>query len=100
MATVDSTRTGSPSMYHVKCEVLISQGSKRCSCCKNHRKSLCAMASHDLKDDRTDPSSYANYSCLHTPGWGGCTKRAENLASRLNNCKKNCQLSLNVTASS
>ena len=49
MATVDSTRTGFPSIYHVNCEILISRGSKRCSYCKNHRKSLCAMACRDLK---------------------------------------------------
>ena len=60
MAIVDSTRTGSPSIYHVKCEVLISQGSKRCSCCKNHRKSLCAMACRDLKCEhkQTDATSH------------------------------------------
>ena len=64
MATVDSTRAGFPSIYHVNCEVLISRGSKRCSYCKNHRKSLCAMACRDLKDERTDPSSHTNYGYL------------------------------------
>ena len=55
-----------PSIYHVNCEVLISQGSSRCECCKKHRKSLCAMASRDRKDDVTNPSSHTSYDCLTT----------------------------------
>ena len=35
--------------------------------CKNHRKSLSAMACRTQKDKRTDPSSHTNYSCLNTP---------------------------------
>ena len=60
VAIVDSNRTGYPSIYHVKCEVLIGRGSKRCSCCKNHRKSLCAMACRDLKREhkQTNTSSH------------------------------------------
>jgi len=66
VATVDTTRTGFPSIYHVKCEVLVSQGNHRCNCCKKHRKSLCAMATCDHKDDKTNPSSHTNYSCLNS----------------------------------
>ena len=53
VATVDNTRTGVPSIFHVKCEVLIAEGSHRYSCCKKHRKSLCAMATRDLTNHRT-----------------------------------------------
>ena len=65
-ATIDSNRTGVPSIFHVNCEILIAQGSQRCCCCKRHRKSLCAMATRNHKDDdRTNPSSHTNYSCLN-----------------------------------
>ena len=64
---MDSDRTGVPSIYHVKCEVLISQGSSICDRCKKHHKSLCAMASRDHKDEITDPSSHTNYTYLSTP---------------------------------
>ena len=57
VATVDTTRTGFPSIYHVKCEVLVSQGNHRCNCCKKHRKSLCAMAAHDLSNDKMGEKS-------------------------------------------
>ena len=64
IAVVDSNRMDLPSIYHVNCEVLISQGSSRCDCCKKHRKSLCAMASRDRKGDITNPSSHTTYDCL------------------------------------
>ena len=67
VATVDSSRTGVPSIYHVYCEVLISQGNSICDCCKKHHKSLCAMASRDCKDEVTDPSSHTNYAYVNTP---------------------------------
>ena len=41
----------------MKCEVLIGQGSKRCSCCKNHRKYLYAMVSRDLKCEHKQTSA-------------------------------------------
>ena len=65
---MDSTRTGAPSLYHVNCEVLIKpEVNRRCEYCKNHRKSLSAMACRTQKDKRTDPSSHTNYSYLNTP---------------------------------
>ena len=67
VATVDFNRTGVPSIYHINCEILISQGSSRCDHCKKHRKSLCAMASRGRKDGLTDPSSHTNYMYLKTP---------------------------------
>ena len=51
MATVDSSRTGVPSIYHVNCEIMISQGT---TYCKKHHKSLCAMASRYRKHEQTD----------------------------------------------
>ena len=64
VARVDTTRTGSPSIYHVNCEMLVTRGNHRCSCSKKHRKLLCAIATRDQKDDKTNPSSHTNYSCL------------------------------------
>ena len=48
-ATIDSNRTGVPSIFHVNCEILIAQGSQRCCCCKRHRKSLCVMATRNTR---------------------------------------------------
>ena len=69
VATVDSSKTETPSVYHVNCEILIQPGvnNKRCESCKKHRKSLCTMASRPQTDDRTNPSSHTNYGCLHSP---------------------------------
>ena len=69
MATVDSVRTGVPSIYHVCCEVLISKfiSPSRCGVCKKHRKSLLTMTLRDQKDERVHPSSHTNYSYLSTP---------------------------------
>ena len=53
-AVMDSTRTGEPSIYHINCEVLLSQTSSRCEYCKKHRKSLCALASRHKNSNRTD----------------------------------------------
>ena len=66
---VDSTRTGTPSIYHVNCEILIkvSNQMKRCEYCKKHRKSLFAMGCRAQKDERTDPSSHTPYVHLSTP---------------------------------
>ena len=68
VATVDSTRTGIQSIYHINCEVLVSksQAPARCTPCKKHRKSLQTMALRCDKDDRVDPSSHTAYSCLST----------------------------------
>ena len=70
VATVDYNRTGVPSIYHVKCEILIkaNPSMKICECCKKYRKTLTAMASRKQKDtDRTDPSSHTAYVHLSTP---------------------------------
>ena len=70
VATVDSNRTGVPSIHHVKCEILIKANTsmKICECCKKYRKTLTAMASRKQKDtDRTDPSSHTAYVHLSTP---------------------------------
>jgi len=66
VATVDSTRTGIQSIYHINCEVLVNKSHTpaRCVSCKRHRKSLQTMALRCDKDDRTDPGSHATYSCL------------------------------------
>ena len=56
-----------PSIYHTDCEVLVARGSSRCECCKKHRKTLCAMACHEHKDDVTNPSSHTAYARLYTP---------------------------------
>ena len=56
-AVVDSTRTGVPSIYHIKCEVLLSQASSRCECCKKPRKSLCSLASRHNNRGQTDDIS-------------------------------------------
>jgi len=50
-------RTGVPSIYHIKCEVLLSQASSRCECCKKHQKSLCALAIHHNNSGPTDDIS-------------------------------------------
>jgi len=54
---VDSTRTGVPSIYHIKCKVLLSQASSRCECYKKHQKCLCALASRHNNSGRTDDIS-------------------------------------------
>ena len=67
IATLESSRGEMPSIYHANCEVLVTGDSRKCKHCKKHRKSLCAMACRERKDDVTDPSSHTNYACLHTP---------------------------------
>jgi len=66
VATMDSTHTGTKSIYHCNCEVLIDSplNQPQCTSCKKHRKSLSAMASHPQKDERTHPSSHTTYDCL------------------------------------
>ena len=63
---VDSSRTGVPSIYHINCEVLLSQTSNRCEYCKKHRKSLCALASRHKNSDRTDDGIDATVSSAFT----------------------------------
>jgi len=69
VAFLDRTRTGVPSLYHIKCEILIELTSKvaKCLSCKKYRKSLAAMASRCQKDDHSHPSSHTTYFNLHTP---------------------------------
>ena len=66
---LDSARTGVPSLYNVKCEVLTesTNNGTKCSVCKNYRKTLAAMASRCQKYDRSHPSSHTTYANLHTP---------------------------------
>ena len=40
VATVDSSRTGVLYIYHIKWEILISQGSSKSDCCKVHHWSV------------------------------------------------------------
>ena len=70
VATVDSTRTGVTSIYHVKREILITVNDsiKRCEPYKKHRKTLSAMVSRKPKDsDRTNPTRHTAYVHLSTP---------------------------------
>ena len=67
VAEVDSLRAGSPSIYHVECEILVSSSVERCSSCSRHRKSLRAMASRSPRDECTHPSSHTSYAVLSTP---------------------------------
>ena len=66
MATVDSTRTGIRSIYHVNSEVLVNKShtAAQCASCKRHRKCLQTMALRCDKDGRAEPSSHATCSCL------------------------------------
>ena len=72
VAKVDSSLIEVPSIYHVKCEVLIDSTNlaKRCNNCKKHRKTLSAMVSRQQKLKSTisnsDPSSHTRYSYLRT----------------------------------
>jgi len=61
----DSTHTGTKSIYHYNCEVLIklSMTPAQCTSYKKHRKSLSAMVSRPQKDH---PSSHTTYSWLKT----------------------------------
>jgi len=54
IATLESSRGKTPSIYHSHCEVLVTQGSSRCECCKKHRKSLCALSSCHSTNDNAD----------------------------------------------
>ena len=68
VAVVDSIRSGSPSIYHINCEFLITGHLRRCDYCKKYRKSLSAMACRNqTKESRTDPSSHTPYISLSTP---------------------------------
>lgn len=69
MAIVDSTRSGTLSIYHVNCEVLLDGNieAKKCLACKKHRKSLSSMACRPQEDEHTHPSSHTTYANLHTP---------------------------------
>ena len=66
---MDSNRTGRPSLYHVACEVVVSdtREARRCSSCRTHRSNLRVMFSRSRMDDRTDPSSHTNYCRLTSP---------------------------------
>ena len=53
VAIVDSAHTGTLSVYHISCEVLIDESMTpaQCSACKKHRKLLLTMALHNQKDE-------------------------------------------------
>ena len=90
VATVDSTRTGVTSIYHVKSEILITvnDSMKRCEPCKQYRKTLSAMASRKPKDsDRTNPTSHTANVHLSIP------EKNERL-TRLHNINKRAMLEI------
>ena len=69
---VDSTRSGSPSIYHINCDVLVdpSTTSQRCLSCTRHRKALASLATRAGRlshDEHTHPSSHTTYAALRTP---------------------------------
>ena len=70
VATVDSKRSGFPSIFHKDCEVLVESSEPqkvlRCQACVKHRKLLCTMAACTLKDDGTSHSSHTTYANLHS----------------------------------
>ena len=69
VARVDDKRLGTPSIFHVDCNIIVTLAfkSERCVACTKHRKSLNTMASRPKSDDRTHPSSYTTYAALTTP---------------------------------
>ena len=69
VAFLDSARTGIPSLFNIKCEVLIEPTTQiaKCQTCKKYRKSLAAMTSRCHKDNCSYPSSHTTYLNLHTP---------------------------------
>ena len=77
IAYLDPTRTGKPSLFNVKCEVLIKPTTvkAKCQACKKYRKSLAAMTSRCHKDDCSHPSSHTTYFNLHTPEKNECLRR-------------------------
>ena len=68
VAVTDSKRTGTPSLYHIACEVLVPNTvkSRRCSSCSKYRISLRGMLSRSRRheSDRTDSRSHINYCVL------------------------------------
>ena len=46
VGTLNTSRIGTPSVYHAQCEVLVDCAQEQCVYCGKHRKSLTAMASH------------------------------------------------------
>ena len=66
MATLDTARTGSLSIYHVECDILMNstEESRLCICCKKYKKTLSAMLSRRRKDQKTHPSSHTTYGNL------------------------------------
>ena len=68
VARVDK-RLGTPSIFHVDCNIIVISMLKsgRCLACTKHRKSLNTMASRPKSHDRTHPSSHTTYAALMTP---------------------------------
>lgn len=66
-AYVETDIIGKPTIRHTACPVLIEEG-KRCSSCKEYRKSLHAMTSRymttQLNENRTAADSHVNYRYL------------------------------------
>lgn len=87
--------TGTSSLYHVNCEVLIESTSftKRCSNCKKYRQTLSAMVSRQQRmessnasssQSRSDPKSHTRYAYLSTPEKDERLRRLHNDNHKLN----------------
>ena len=86
---LDSNRTSVPSIYHVKCDVLVNCVLERCGYCGKHRKSLTAMASRASRsdahtDDHTSPTS-------HTPYVHLTNEEMRERLHRMHSDKRGCQ---------
>lgn len=72
VAILDSSRSGSPSVYHADCEIIVdsSTTSARCSSWTRRRKALASMATRANRpphNEHTHPSSHTPYAALNTP---------------------------------
>ena len=83
VAKVEEAITGTSTIRHSMCELLISPGKKsRCGKCEAHRKSLLVMLKRHMSADGatkgTDPTSHVNYRYLSS----------DTLSERCNNLHK------------
>jgi len=78
---LDSSRTGTPSVYHSKYEVLVDCYQEQFGYGVKHWKTLTAMASrvsHVIQaDDCTCPSSHTTYACLNDEEKNECLHRMQ-----------------------
>jgi len=63
VVAIDKTRTGYFSIYHAECDILITECGQ-CKCSKKYKKTLTAMLSRRLKDQKTHTSSHTTYANL------------------------------------